>query len=678
MNRVLGSAIKAGVAISVAKQIAAGGKRMTTLTRWSGKTAYAAWATDWSPTCVINYPLLSDDALLTRVEADLIAAYTLHETGHILFTTRVGLAGDMHAIWNGIEDGWMENQVIAFGQAKNAKQLFTRLLNKLTHDLPESFNPCQWSDAPFALAILCRQAFGNGNAFSASLLDRIPEPKRGLYETVMQEVLASGNSLNNAVLAEAFAKGFAEIDAAKSRVQADAPSPPPPPPPPPSDDYWKDDGEEETPAQDGNLEDSDEIVEAPEQVGSDDKQVSLPSDEDGEDDEDGDEPAYGQASDDEQDDWQDDGRDDGRDGEQDGEQDGEAESGDEPSDESDDLSGDGDAESDDGDEAIGDGPAGQENGSSFSDDESNGEKARSPEPNIDDVVNRAHKRSAQKGQLPQYTPASRIPNEREKFVGDEFNFGPTPGALKTQLSRLLLSVDRIGWDSGATSGRFDVRRTSRMMAGSERVFKKRWETEAISSRVTILVDMSGSMEWSYTQSPIGLCSDVAYALAETCERVGCAVEVVGFKDAYCDTTQRVRDLSGKLQKSGSSYSDHSSLTEYKRFDQRVRDAKKSLYSIRNDADGCTPDAHALRTCVETMGISNENRRLVLVLTDGFGSPSKVRDICNVAPKRGVTVIGVGILTDPRQMAEAYPVSACASSLTDLSTVAIRSLIKQLG
>ena len=691
MNRILGSAVKAAVSISVSKQIAAAGlSKIRTTTRWSGKTAYAAWSDKdkFTATAVINYPLLSDEALLTRREADLIAAYTLHETGHVIYTQRTRLTGDLHSIWNGIEDGWMENQVIKAGQAKGARQLFTRLLNKLTHDLRPSFNPCQLSDSAFALAILCREAFGNGNAFSASLLDRIPQPKRGLYETVMQEVLASSNSYDNATLATAFYTAFQALDADKDHVQAESGQQPPPS----SDDYWENDGDEETPAQDDALEDNDVIVDPPPPVQSDDKSDDPPSfgESDGEsDDESDDEPDEPSASSGWEDDFDDDAFDDGSadeddvegsDGELDDEpgEDGEAdgEPGDEPEGDEGEpegiAAGDGEADSE-ADEA---GDADTEPG--FSDGQSNGKPVDVPEPSIDDIVNRVQKRTTEKGQLPQYVPASRSEQPKD-YWNDVGQFGPTPGALKTQLSRLLLSVDRIGWDNGATSGRFDVRRTSRMMAGSERVFKKRWESEAINSRVTILVDMSTSMDWVQAGGkPIDLCSDVAYALADVCERVGCAVEVVGFKSGCGHSAHEVRDMEGISRKAGSFAYEAADLVEYKKFGQRVKDAAKGLYMMRHHANGGTPDAHALRTCVETMGITNEHRRLVLVLTDGFGSPDKVRAICDVAPKRGVTVLGIGILTDPEAMSIAYPVNACASSLQELSTVAIRSLIKQVG
>jgi hypothetical protein len=137
-------------------------------------------------------------------------------------------------------------------------------------------------------------------------------------------------------------------------------------------------------------------------------------------------------------------------------------------------------------------------------------------------------------------------------------------------------------------------------------------------------------------------------------------------------------MENRTKKLGSFAYEAADLVEYKKFDQRVKDASKGLYLMRHHANGGTPDAHALRTCVETMGITNEHRRLVLVLTDGFGSPDKVRQICDAAPKRGITVLGIGILTNPEAMANAYPVNACASSLLDLSTVALRSLIKQIG
>jgi cobalamin biosynthesis protein CobT len=215
-----------------------------------------------------------------------------------------------------------------------------------------------------------------------------------------------------------------------------------------------------------------------------------------------------------------------------------------------------------------------------------------------------------------------------------------------------------------------------MMAGSERVFKKRWETEAINSRVTVLVDMSDSMGFDGGERA-ALSSDVAYAIADVCERTSTQVEVIGFMNGSSGIDQtRLPDMSGGAQKVAAGWSD-STLVEFKRFDQRVREGREAIFKSRYLHRGSTPDAHALRTCVEQMGIANEQRRIVIVLTDGFGEPDKVRQVCDVAHKRGCKVLGIGILTDPEAMALAYPINACASSLSELSTVALRGLIKQV-
>ena len=210
-NKVLSAALKAAVNTSAMKQVAAAGLSVSrSACTFVGTNAYAVWSSEHSYSggygvsvrpsfgnCRqfrINYPAIPDDALLTRTEADLIAAYTLHETGHVIYTPnnrrdidRFPLSRKLHALANGFEDGRMEACVINGDIAHNARQLFSRLLGKITADISRGWNPCDIANAPFAIALLSREALGNGNEFTAALLDRIPEPYRAIYQTVYED-----------------------------------------------------------------------------------------------------------------------------------------------------------------------------------------------------------------------------------------------------------------------------------------------------------------------------------------------------------------------------------------------------------------------------------------------------------------------------------------------------------
>ena len=209
MTRVLAAFVKSAVNTAASKQVVSAGLNVNSCAvTFQGKTAYAVWRRQRPYSAGnrcdrpavkyrINYPALPDDALLTRKEADLIAAYTLHETGHVIYTPnnldfdrRCGNLSfknpdsRLHMLANGFEDARMEAVVIRSG-ARNARNLFIALLNKLTAGITADWNPCDLANAPFTIALLGREALGNGNTFTSQLLARIPEPQRSIYAAAM-------------------------------------------------------------------------------------------------------------------------------------------------------------------------------------------------------------------------------------------------------------------------------------------------------------------------------------------------------------------------------------------------------------------------------------------------------------------------------------------------------------
>ena len=237
-NRVQGARLKAAAATHARKQLGALGVSVATKAggaTFNGKQAYAYWSIDGEEvrSYGINYPAMPDNALVSRREADLISAYTLHEIGHIAFTDNKAASGAKPIIfhlWNGIEDARIEHAVIASGRAAGARSAFKRLMSKYTAAASPSFNPCNINAAPFALALVCRAAFGDGNGFAKTLLDRIPEPKRSLYANCADRAkgltLDRNGSWGAFALAREFLDGWLAIE--PDALKAPEPIQPPP------------------------------------------------------------------------------------------------------------------------------------------------------------------------------------------------------------------------------------------------------------------------------------------------------------------------------------------------------------------------------------------------------------------------------------------------------------------
>lgn len=389
MTRVLAAFVKSAVNTAAMKQVADGGLYPTqSSTSWTGKQAYASWRHCYTGLSYaerqrmsiergvkfrINYPAMPDDALLTRAEADLIAAYTLHETGHILYTNNqveripygrlTNPTARLNMLANGFEDARMERAVIRHG-ARNARTMFQRLLNMLTADIGAGWNPCDLANAPFALALLGREHYGNGNAYTANLLSRIPEDVRAVYQAALEMFDAAPSAFDEDFWAYVSADRFLQLWDAMRRNQGAQPDPAPssqPPQPQPDEG----DADDNSQPDDGDADDT-AVGNAPWEEGDepDTKEAGAGDSDDG-DDGDDDIDAAGSA--------------DGDDADNDTGDDADGDDGDDA-----DANGAGDGE--------GDG-AERDDASDFKDNGADGESFRSPEPDIAPMVRRINKRT---------------------------------------------------------------------------------------------------------------------------------------------------------------------------------------------------------------------------------------------------------------------------------------------
>ena len=667
-NRVNGARLKAASLVHSKKQLSALGCKLRFASgsvTFEGKTAFATWNADYDKVInsySINYPALADNALLSRREADLIAAYTLHEIGHIAFTDNSsprGLSRLRFAIWNGIEDARIEHAVISSGKAQGARSSFKRLLSRFTIDVDrKGFNPTSINSAPFALALICRAAYGDGNGYAKRLLDRIPEPKRSIYAKVADAMadlpLDRSGTTETLVLARQFLDDWGAVDP-ESLTQSAPPVPP---------EYDESDDE----SQDDDSQDSDD---------------GLFDDDDDEQQEQQEQSGFGQSDDSDESD--DDADDDLLQALQEA-----AEQSEEDADNQVDTSAFNVSEDDDPDDGAASGGEGAGSGGAgelqFNDVEDVLDEARlaNPEPNIDDVFEAVGKRTKDAITLPTVSPATRsLIRNWTKMADDEkaqrrnfraFERSSLP-ALRAQLYRVLKAPEMQGWDSGALGGRFDGKRTSRLLAGSESVFKRRWLAEGINTAVSVVVDLSGSMNGERIKTAV----DLAWTIASAAEQARADVEVVGFTTKHAGYQRGAADMSGNYHYGiGSSY-DNANLVVAKRFQDRMSTCPTYFRAMKRLASGGTPDYAALRSVAEGLSTKSAQRKLVIVITDGFGYADSVKRLTQVSYDLfGVDIVGFGIGVHSESFASAYSVGAAIGwNLDNLHKTALKSVAKQL-
>jgi len=546
--------------------------------------------------------------------------------------------------------------------------MFKKLMSKFTSKIiaDGEFNPCSINSAPFALALVCRAAMGDGNGFAKQLLGRIPEPHRALYAAAADAVkllpLDRKGSAGALVIAEQF------VDSWKQQFP---------------DTFTKLQGPQSMPQQQGD--------DAEPQDAADDDLFGAGADADADADTDTDGPSGHWnppsrfAEDDANDNFGDDDPDAAAKAAAQAEADAlseEASANAEAAPESGDTLFDSAGDADDGADETG----GTEVGDPFIAPESDTfseEAVIAPEPNVDDVFQGIAQRTKGAINLPAIAPAmrsdmrkwSQLQDVTERTVRNKLKKlnGSSLPALKAQLFRILNAPERCGWDGGAMGGRFDGKRAPRMLAGSEQVFKRRWFADGIDTAVSVVIDLSASMKGSSINSAV----DLGWAVATACEASGADVEVVGFQNArYGMGGGTNTDLAG-VYHSTMMDSGNCTLVVAKRFADKCANVPHHFDLMKRLPNYGTPDYQGVKTACEQLSAMPHQRKVVVVITDGFGEINSMQQLTSAAYKLyGVDVVGFGIYTNAWQFSQAYAVG-CPVTLDDMHKSSLKTVIKQL-
>ncbi len=187
-------------------------------------------------------------------------------------------------------------------------------------------------------------------------------------------------------------------------------------------------------------------------------------------------------------------------------------------------------------------------------------------------------------------------------------------ALRTRLQGFLQAQTQKRCNIGRR-GALHTGSLHKLQTGNPRIFRKEAEQAGLNTAVHILLDVSGSM----SGAPIALARQICFAVAKALENIQGVNPAVTAFPATAST---------------------SSVFPIMRHGQKVPN------SFDINASGGTPLAAALWWVMQTMLPLREQRKIILIITDGVpDSTHAARQALHIAQKLGFEVYGVGIRDD---------------------------------
>ena len=220
----------------------------------------------------------------------------------------------------------------------------------------------------------------------------------------------------------------------------------------------------------------------------------------------------------------------------------------------------------------------------------------------------------------------------EPFLVSQENFAQ-------QVRRLIQIRAKAQTQYGVKKGKLDQSRLSRICFNApgfnERVFKNKINNKVLDAAITVLVDMSGSMNGSKAQ----------YALASTilinevCSTLNIPVEIIGFTDGH-DSSMNIAPV----------------MLVYKNFsDLKIDNERiKKCFAISSRFMFGNPDGDSILWTYDRLVKRKEKKKLLIVLSDGSPAASKssaglgeytLKIIGEIEQSKNVDIYGLGLCSD---------------------------------
>jgi cobalamin biosynthesis protein CobT len=252
--------------------------------------------------------------------------------------------------------------------------------------------------------------------------------------------------------------------------------------------------------------------------------------------------------------------------------------------------------------------------------------------------------------------------------------------LKEKLERALCADERIRWRREQERGEIDRTALARLATspGYRTPFRTQRAAKGRDVAVTLLIDRSGSMAGRKIElarlCASALC-DALTQLSFDCEVLGyCSLESAPMKRLY----ERQRAAGADLRRYNR-FIERLDLKVYKRF------GATDLSGIAEiDCGHENPDGEALAWAATRLADHPAARRILMVFSDGYpstgdGDPqvlrSDLRERVAAIAKRGIELVGIGVLTDAVE--DFYPRNVVVSRLAELPSTVFAVLSSML-
>jgi hypothetical protein len=221
------------------------------------------------------------------------------------------------------------------------------------------------------------------------------------------------------------------------------------------------------------------------------------------------------------------------------------------------------------------------------------------------------------------------------------------GALRSNLLRLLRSIDLVGWSSHEESGRLDRRALTRFASGSVNIFSRRQMVEAENSAVKVLVDLSSSMQKGVvkngeTITRIEVVRDVTIQLSRLLDRAKVDFSVTGFFQSRTDSYTDAKTHNGDTHELRG---EDCVFVPFKQWNETLVRCVAKLGAITNFCRGATPAYTAIEQSILDLAKQDSKRKVLFILTDAESFESgQIKHLDSLAERLGIKMVAVGIQT----------------------------------
>lgn len=204
------------------------------------------------------------------------------------------------------------------------------------------------------------------------------------------------------------------------------------------------------------------------------------------------------------------------------------------------------------------------------------------------------------------------------------------GAISTTartIRRLLASQSKTGVIRNRRDGQFDIRNMNSIIRGTGTCYKREFTNKSLETLLVTLIDFSGSMSYSNSSEappPLDLAMTGALAIEEATRNTSINTAIYSY----------------------SGFSPNVQLNIFKEGKQNDALTKKNIGAYQNAGSGCTPTAEAMAAVLSRMENSPEQRKILLVLTDGDADDMDLcHSVVEVYRRRGIEIVAIGIDSD---------------------------------